>query len=64
MPSGPMARLTLRTLILSFALLAALVTVLNSFYVSYQVQRSKLILNALEANQAYPRVSRKRWWKT
>ena len=53
MPSGPMPRLTLRTLILSFALLAALVTVLNSFYVSYQVQRSKLILNALEANQAY-----------
>ncbi len=45
--------LNLRLLIVSFALLITLITLCNSFYSAYRVQRQVLIDHALEQNQAY-----------
>lgn len=46
-------RWDLRSLILLLTLITALVTLLNSFYASYRVQRQLLIDYALESNHAY-----------
>ncbi|WP_420992083.1 sensor domain-containing diguanylate cyclase [Cupriavidus sp. 30B13] len=43
----------LRRLILLFALVTSLVTLANSFYAAYRVQRDALVANAQEANRAY-----------
>ncbi|MEH2921724.1 diguanylate cyclase [Samsonia erythrinae] len=43
----------LRRLILLLAVMSALVTLANSFYASYRVQRALLIDNTLEANRVY-----------
>lgn len=48
-------RLDLRRLILLLATFSALVTLANSFYASYSVQRGQLMDSALESNQAYAR---------
>lgn len=53
MPSGSVPRINLRTLILLFALLAILATLLNDLYATYRIQRETLIHNSLEANRAY-----------
>lgn len=45
--------LTLKRLILFLAFFAAAITLMNSFYASYQVQRSQLIQHALDSNFAY-----------
>lgn len=46
-------RLDLRRLILILAVTSAFVTLANSFYASYSVQRQLLIDNTLEANRVY-----------
>lgn len=46
-------RVNLRRLILSLALLSALMLQLNTFYASYGVQRQLLIDNTLESNRVY-----------
>lgn len=46
-------RLDLRSLMLAFALFAALATLANSLVVAYGVQRDALISETLEANHAY-----------
>jgi len=46
-------RLDLRRLILILAVTSAFVTLANSFYASYSVQRQLLIDNTLEANRGY-----------
>lgn len=46
-------RLDLGRLILILALMSAFVTLANSFYASYRVQRQLLIDNTLEANRVY-----------
>lgn len=53
MPSGPAPRIDLRTLILSFALLSTLATLLNDFYATYRIERQTLVHTSLEANRAY-----------
>jgi len=53
MPTQPQPTFKLRTLILLFALLSALVTLGNSFWVTYSVQREALIQDALEDNVSY-----------
>lgn len=53
MPSGPAPRVNLHTLILLFALLAILATLLNDLYATYRIQRETLVHNSLEANRAY-----------
>lgn len=45
--------INLRTLILSLAIFSVLITLGNSFYATYQVQRTLLINNTLEANRVY-----------
>ncbi len=46
-------RLDLRKLILALAILSGLVTLANSLYASYRVQRQMLIDHTLESNHAY-----------
>lgn len=46
-------RLDLGRLILILAVMSAFVTLANSFYASYKVQRQLLIDNTLEANRVY-----------
>ena len=46
-------RVNLRRLILSLAILSALITLANTFYASYRVQRQLLIDNTLASNRAY-----------
>lgn len=53
MSLGKMPQIDLRKLILLFALLTALVTLANSFYAAYRVQRQVLVDNALEHGRAY-----------
>lgn len=53
MPSRPPPKVNLRTLILSFALLATFATLVNDLYVTYRLQRQALVHNALDANHAY-----------
>lgn len=53
MHASPEHRLDLRRLILLLAVTAALLTLANTLYASYQVQRSLLIRQTLEANRAY-----------
>ena len=50
MPSRPKPALNLRILILICALLSALATLANSFWVMFKVQKQELIANALVAN--------------
>ncbi|MNM75096.1 putative diguanylate cyclase YcdT [compost metagenome] len=50
---SPMFRVDLRRLILLLSITAALLTLINSFYVGYQVQRDLLIQQTLEANRVY-----------
>ncbi len=47
------SHLNLRRLILALALSVALITLVNGFYSTYQVQREKLIQDSLENNRAY-----------
>ncbi len=49
----PMFRINLRRLIMTLALLSAGLTLFNSLYASYRVQRQLLIDNTLEANRVY-----------
>jgi len=51
--SSAFFRLDLRRLILILAVTSAFVTLANSFYASYSVQRQLLIDNTLEANRVY-----------
>lgn len=53
MSVAPLFRVDLRRLILLLAILSALVTLTNSLYASYRVQRQMLIDNTLESNHAY-----------
>ncbi|GGB39080.1 cell signaling regulator [Oceanisphaera marina] len=46
-------KINLRTLILSLAIFSVVVTLGNSFYATYKVQRTLLIDNTLEANRVY-----------
>ncbi|GAA3546222.1 sensor domain-containing diguanylate cyclase [Zobellella aerophila] len=46
-------RLDLRRLILALTIVSVLITLANSFYATYQVQRELLINNTLEANRVY-----------
>lgn len=46
-------KINLRTLILSLAIFSVLITLGNSFYATYKVQRTLLINNTLEANRVY-----------
>lgn len=48
-----MHKLTLRTLILLFALASAIATLINAFLVTYTVQKRALVETALESNRAY-----------
>lgn len=48
-----LTKINLRTLILSLAVLSVLITSGNSFYATYEVQRTLLINNTLEANRVY-----------
>ena len=45
--------LNLRRLILAMATVSVLITIANSVYVTYQLQREQLINNTLEANRVY-----------
>ena len=45
--------LKLNRLILALALTATILTLFNSFYSNYQVQKEQLILQSLESNMAY-----------
>lgn len=51
--SHSLFRIDLRRLILSLAVMSAFVTLANSFYASYSVQRQLLIDNTLEENRVY-----------
>ncbi|WP_248797350.1 sensor domain-containing diguanylate cyclase [Pseudomonas sp. MWU13-2105] len=53
MPTRPKPTLNLRTLILLIALLSAVTTLANSFWVIYKVQKQELISNALDNNKDY-----------
>lgn len=53
MPNTPLPRVKLRGLILGLAVCSVLITLGNSFYATYGVQRSLLINNTLEANRVY-----------
>ena len=53
MPNSPLPRFKLRGLILGLAVCSVLVTLGNSFYATYEVQRALLINNTLEANRVY-----------
>ena len=53
MPSQPKPRLNLRIVLLTFALLSAAVTLANTFWVMFTIQKRELIENALEGNRAY-----------
>ncbi|MFV8766288.1 diguanylate cyclase, partial [Yersinia enterocolitica] len=53
MISTKIFRLDLGRLILILAVMSAFVTLANSFYASYRVQRQLLIDNTLEANRVY-----------
>lgn len=53
MPARSIPKVNLRSLILLFALLSALVTLGNSFWVVYRVQEQALVANALQNNQAF-----------
>lgn len=53
MPARPTPKFNLRILILIFALLSAIATLANSFWVIYRVQKQALIDNALDVNRAY-----------
>ncbi|MEF9673604.1 hypothetical protein QNM99_20880 [Pseudomonas sp. PCH446] len=53
MPTRPKPTLNLRTLILLIALLSAVTTLANSFWVIYKVQKQELITHALENNKDY-----------
>jgi diguanylate cyclase (GGDEF)-like protein len=53
MPTRPRPKLTLRTLLLAFALICAVATLANTFWVMFTTQRSELAENALQTNQAY-----------
>ena len=48
-----LTKINLRGLILSLAILSVLITSGNSFYATYEVQRTLLIKNTLEANRVY-----------
>lgn len=50
---GSLFRIDLRRLILILAVMSAFVTLANSFYASYRVQRQLLIDNTLEENRVY-----------
>ena len=49
----PVLRMNLRRLIVLVAFISALVSLANTFYASYSVQRQLLIDTTLEANHAY-----------
>lgn len=51
--SSSLFRIDLRRLILILAVMSAFVTLANSFYASYRVQRQLLIDNTLEENRVY-----------
>ncbi|MBO1518175.1 sensor domain-containing diguanylate cyclase [Oceanisphaera pacifica] len=53
MPTPLFAKLRLRGLILILAIASVLMTLGNSFYATYQIQRQLLITNTLEANRVY-----------
>ncbi|WPX30287.1 MULTISPECIES: cache domain-containing protein [unclassified Pseudomonas] len=53
MPPQPIFSINLRRLIITLALLSAALTLVNSLYASYRVQRQLLIDNTLEANRVY-----------
>jgi len=53
MTTRPKPKLNLRTLILIFVLLSAFATLVNSFWVTFKIQKQELIENALEVNKAY-----------
>ncbi|WLI36852.1 cache domain-containing protein [Pseudomonas sp. FP818] len=53
MPSQPKPRLNLRIVLLTFALFSAAVTLANTFWVMFKIQKRELIENALEGNRAY-----------
>lgn len=53
MPNTPLPRFKLRGLILGLAVCSVLITLGNSFYATYEAQRSLLINNTLEANRVY-----------
>ncbi|MDP5290810.1 sensor domain-containing diguanylate cyclase [Oceanimonas sp. CHS3-5] len=53
MPSIPLPRLNLRNLMLAMAIFSVVITLCNSFYATYEVQRTLLISNTLEANRVY-----------
>ncbi|MFA6071840.1 MAG: diguanylate cyclase, partial [Janthinobacterium sp.] len=49
----PLLRINLRRLIVLVAFASAVISLANSFYATYQVQRQLLIDTTLEANYAY-----------
>lgn len=53
MSKPPLFRVDLRRLILILAILSALITLANSFYATYRVQRQMLIDATLESNRVY-----------
>lgn len=53
MPFRPLPRLNLRNLMLAMAIFSVVITLFNTFYATYEVQRTLLINNTLEANRAY-----------
>ncbi len=53
MSNPSLLRVDLRRLILILAILSALITLANSFYASYRVQRQLLIDSTLESNRVY-----------
>lgn len=53
MSSSPLPRLNLRNLMLAMAIFSVVITLCNSFYATYEVQRTLLINNTLEANRVY-----------
>ncbi|WMC11464.1 sensor domain-containing diguanylate cyclase [Oceanimonas pelagia] len=53
MPTSPLPRLNLRNLMLAMAIFSVVITLCNSFYATYEVQRTLLINNTLEANRVY-----------
>lgn len=53
MTTRPKPKLNLRFLILIFVLLSAVATLVNSFWVTFKIQKQELIENALDVNKAY-----------
>ncbi|MGG7597838.1 sensor domain-containing diguanylate cyclase [Pseudomonas sp. WC1] len=53
MPTRPRPKLTLRTLLLAFALICAIATLANTFVVMFTTQKAELVENALQTNEAY-----------